>query len=115
MKKLILNPKNNLLVEQNSNYQLNTAYPNRFLEYFPYSEIPKIAFDNEFIKYDMPKKIWLTDTTFRDGQQSMRPFTVKQIATIYEYLHKLSGPNGIIKQCEFFYIAQKIKLRFTNV
>ena len=33
---------------------------------------------------NMPKEIWITDTTFRDGQQSTAPFTVKQIVDLYK-------------------------------
>ena len=47
------------------------------------------------------------DTTFRDGQQSREPFTVDQIAHTYDLLHKLGGPNGIIRQSEFFVYSKK--------
>ncbi|MBC7959201.1 MAG: 2-isopropylmalate synthase, partial [Vallitaleaceae bacterium] len=55
----------------------------------------------------MPKDIWITDTTFRDGQQSREPFTTEQIVKIYDYLHALGGPKGIIKQSEFFVYSKK--------
>jgi isopropylmalate/homocitrate/citramalate synthase len=53
--------------------------------------------------------IWITDTTFRDGQQSRAPYTVEQILTLYDYLHKLGGPKGKIKQCEFFLYSDRDK------
>jgi isopropylmalate/homocitrate/citramalate synthase len=55
----------------------------------------------------MPNDIWITDTTFRDGQQSRQPYTVEQIVHIYDLLHKLSGPKGIIRQSEFFLYSEK--------
>lgn len=53
--------------------------------------------------------IWLTDTTFRDGQQSRAPYTVQQIVTLFDYLHRLGGPNGVIRQTEFFLYSDKDK------
>jgi isopropylmalate/homocitrate/citramalate synthase len=37
----------------------------------------------------------------------MNPFSVKQIVQLYKYLHKLGGPNGMIKQSEFFLYSEK--------
>ena len=55
----------------------------------------------------MPDEIWITDTTFRDGQQSRAPYTTDQIVTIYDYLHRLGGPKGKIRQSEFFLYSKK--------
>ena len=52
--------------------------------------------------YEIPEDIWITDTTFRDGQQARPPYTVEQQVKIYEMLARLGGPNGIIRQTEFF-------------
>jgi isopropylmalate/homocitrate/citramalate synthase len=43
----------------------------------------------------------------RDGQQSVEPYSVKQIVEIYKLLSKLGGPYGIIRQTEFFVYSQK--------
>ncbi|KNF10014.1 putative (R)-citramalate synthase CimA [Gottschalkia purinilytica] len=86
---------------------LGMTQPNLFKETFPYSEIPKTVFNNVLVPMDLPEKIWITDTTFRDGQQSMSSFTVDQIATIYDYLHKLDNGSGIIRQTEFFLYTEK--------
>ncbi|MBN2221127.1 MAG: 2-isopropylmalate synthase, partial [Vallitaleaceae bacterium] len=56
---------------------------------------------------NMPEEIWITDTTFRDGQQSREPFTTEQIVRIYDYLNQLSGEKGIIRQSEFFLYSKK--------
>ena len=54
---------------------------------------------------NMPEEIWITDTTFRDGQQSRAPYTATQIVDMYKMLSRLGGPKGIIRQSEFLYIS----------
>ena len=56
-----------------------------------------------------PENIWMTDTTFRDGQQAFPPFTVEQISHLFDLMHKLGGPNGMIRQTEFFLYSDKDK------
>ncbi len=103
-----MNERNNLLQIEEHMYILNDVEkPNVFRNMFPYSEIPKIPFNDRIVPHDMPKNIWITDTTFRDGQQSRAPYTTDQIVTIYDYLHKLGGPNGMIRQSEFFLYSKK--------
>jgi isopropylmalate/homocitrate/citramalate synthase len=50
----------------------------------------------------IPEDFWITDTTFRDGQQSRPIYTPDQIADIYDLLHELDNGSGIIRQSEFF-------------
>jgi len=103
-----MNPKNNLLEIEEHMYILDDVEkPNVFRNMFPYSEIPKIPFNNRIVPLNMPKEIWITDTTFRDGQQSRAPYSTEQIVTIYDYLNKLGGPNGMIRASEFFLYSKK--------
>ena len=51
---------------------------------------------------NIPEKLYITDKTFRDGQQSRSPYTVQEISKLYDLLHKLDNGSGIIKQNEFF-------------
>jgi isopropylmalate/homocitrate/citramalate synthase len=53
------------------------------------------------------RDLLISDTTFRDGQQSRPPYTVAQIARLYEMLSRLSGPNGVIRHTEFFLYSRK--------
>lgn len=107
-RKVILNPQNNLLQLEEHLYPLvDVARPNTFRNLFPYDEIPKIAFNDRIVPHNFPEEIWITDTTFRDGQQSRAPYTTEQIVTIFDYLHRLGGPKGIIKQSEFFLYSKK--------
>ena len=81
--------------------------PNVFRNLFHYDEIPKIAFNDRIVPHNMPDEIWITDTTFRDGQQSRAPYTTEQIVSIYEYLHRLGGPNGKSTAERILFIQQK--------
>ncbi|MBF0593366.1 MAG: histone-lysine N-methyltransferase [Candidatus Omnitrophica bacterium] len=81
--------------------------PNLFRDIFPYTEVPRITFDHKDVPMDLPEDFWITCTTFRDGQQSRPPYTVKQIVDLYTFLHRLGGPKGIIRQCEYFLYSKK--------
>ena len=102
------NNKSNLLEDTIYHYELqDVAEPELFREMFDYESIPKIAFNNRHVPINMPDEIWITDTTFRDGQQSRAPYTTEQIVRIYDYMHRLGGPKGKIRQCEFFLYSKK--------
>ncbi|HSR25733.1 MAG TPA: hypothetical protein VLW53_19425, partial [Candidatus Eisenbacteria bacterium] len=73
-----------------------------FRETFPYSLPPLTRFEADPVPLDPAPAIWITDTTFRDGQQSRAPYTPGQIADLYELLARLGGPRGMIRQSEFF-------------
>ena len=85
----------------------NVKEANLYKDIFPYSQIPKVAFNHLQLPMNTPKTIWITDTTFRDGQQSMAPFTEKQILRLYDYLHELDNNSGVIRQTEFFLYSKK--------
>ena len=103
-----MNSSNNLLELEEHMYILaDVETPNVFRNLFPYEEVPKIAFNDRIVPHNVPKEIWITDTTFRDGQQSRAPYTTEQIVTIFDYLHKLGGPNGMIRASEFFLYSKK--------
>ena len=107
-RKVYNNPQNNLLQLEEHMYPLvDVKDPNVFHNLFPYEEIPKIAFNDRIVPHCMPDDIWITDTTFRDGQQSRAPYTSEQILHIYDLLHKLGGPKGLIRESEFFLYDKK--------
>ncbi len=88
------NKKRNTLEQETYHYELqDVAEPNLFRAIFPYTEPPKVPFNHRLVPMDPPEEIWITDTTFRDGQQSRPPFSVKQIVDLYTMLHRLSGPE----------------------
>ncbi|MBO5240082.1 MAG: 2-isopropylmalate synthase [Clostridia bacterium] len=103
-----LNPSSNLLEQDPYEYELqDVPQAQLFRDIYPYDEIPKTPFNHRRVPMNMPKEIWLTDTTFRDGQQSRAPYTSKQMVDIYKMLARLGGPKGIIRQSEFFVYTKK--------
>ena len=98
----------NLLEFSQYKYSLqDVEEPNLYRDIYPYTDVPKIPFNHRRVPISMPKDIWITDTTFRDGQQSRAPYTTEQIVDLYKLLSKLGGENGIIRQSEFFVYSKK--------
>jgi len=81
--------------------------PELFRDIFPYKEVCRVKFDHKIELTDPPEEIYITDTTFRDGQQARPPFTVKQVEDLFDLLHRLSGPNGVVRQTEFFLYTER--------
>lgn len=107
---IIFNKRTNTLEETSYSYQLqDVSEPNLYRDIYSYDQIPKIPFNHRKVPMNPPDEIWITDTTFRDGQQSRPPYTVRQIVHLYDLLHKLSGPRGVVRQSEFFIYSQKDK------
>ena len=102
------NRHTNLLEQSQYKYSLQDVdEPNLYREVYPYDEVPKVAFNHRRVPLCMPEEIWITDTTFRDGQQSRAPYTADQIVDMYKMLHRLGGPKGVIRQSEFFVYTKK--------
>ena len=105
---LEISQKTNLLEQKNYKYSLQDVdEPNLYRDLFPYTEVPRISFNHRRVPIGMPEDIWITDTSFRDGQQSVEPYTVKQIVDLFQLMSKLGGPYGIIRQTEFFVYSKK--------
>ncbi len=105
---LEMSNKTNLLEQRQYKYSLqDVAKPNLYRDIYPYDEIPRIAFNHRRVPMGMPEDIWITDTSFRDGQQSVEPYTVKQILDLYKLMARLGGPYGVIRQTEFFVYSEK--------
>ena len=105
---VIFNDKKNLLEEDLYKYRLQEVdEPNLFRDLYAYDSIPKTVFNHRHVPMHTPSDIWITDTTFRDGQQSTSPFSVKQIVDIYKLMARLGGERGIIRQSEFFLYSEK--------
>ena len=88
--------------------------PNLLEDMFPYTLPPLIRFegkiqewiDGRYVEFDpaevRTRDIHITDTTFRDGQQARPPYSKEQMVKLYEMMSRLGGPNGVIRQSEFF-------------
>lgn len=105
---LEISPKSNLLEQNSYRYKLqDVENPNLYRDIYSYDEVPKVAFNHRRVPLSMPEDIWITDTSFRDGQQSVNPYTADQIVDLYKLMAKLGGPYGIIRQTEFFIYSKK--------
>ena len=105
---LEVSSKTNLLEYRSYKYSLqDVEEPNLYRDIYGYDTVPKVPFNHRRVPMNMPEEIWITDTTFRDGQQSMEPFSVQQIVDLYKLMSRLSGPKGIIRQTEFFIYSKK--------
>ena len=101
-------PNSNLLEQDPYKYSLqDVEAPNLYRDLFPYTEVPMIPFNHRRVPEGMPEEIWMTDTTFRDGQQSRAPYTKKQMVDLFKLMSRLGGPNGKIRQTEFFAYTRK--------
>jgi isopropylmalate/homocitrate/citramalate synthase len=96
---------------------ISEGQPDLLEAMFPFTEVPQAAFTgkvyeqigDELVEFDFARRraepLVLSDTTFRDGQQARPPYTPEQIVDLYGILGRLSGPNGVIANTEFFLYA----------
>ena len=105
---LEISSKSNLLEQKNYKYSLqDVPDPNLYRDIYDYESVPKVAFNHRRVPMNMPEEIWITDTSLRDGQQSVEPYSVEQIVKIFKLLSRLGGPYGIIRQTEFFIYSKR--------
>ena len=89
---LEISKRTNLLEQNIYKYTLqDVEEPNLYREMFDYESVPKIAFNHRRVPINMPEDIWITDTSFRDGQQS----DVYKRQTSNEFL----AASALIKSC----------------
>lgn len=99
-----------LLEREEHDYVLkNVKEPELYRDIFDYDQVPKVVFNDRKVPMNPADEWWITDTTFRDGQQSSAPLSVKQIVDIYKLMNKLGGKNGLIRASEFFLYSEKDK------
>ncbi|MCD6199280.1 MAG: histone-lysine N-methyltransferase [Deltaproteobacteria bacterium] len=107
------NPGRRLLDRQGGEYWnfnlQDVSQANLMRDIYPYNEVCKIDFDHKHMMPSPCADMLITDTTFRDGQQARPPYTVKQISYIFDLIHRMGGPKGIIRQSEFFLYTSKDK------
>ena len=63
--------------EKRTQYELrDVEEPVLFRDVFSFTGIPRVVFDEKPIPMEIPREIWITDTTFRDGQQARLYYNV---------------------------------------
>jgi isopropylmalate/homocitrate/citramalate synthase len=99
-----------------------TDRPVLFEDIFPHSLPPRVRLEGEaaetvsgetytaHLSAVANRDLYITDTTFRDGQQARTPYTIDQTVHLFELLSRLGGPNGIIRLSEFFVYSKKDRL-----
>jgi isopropylmalate/homocitrate/citramalate synthase len=85
----------------------NRSKPELYRDTYPYTRISRVRFDDVFIMPRPAEPMFITDTTFRDGQQARPPYSVEQMVRIYDLLHRLGGKGGLIRASEFFMYSEK--------
>src|SRR5690554_6380361 len=75
---------------------------NLFRNIYPYNELPRLMFNHRSYTMNIPDKLDITDTTFRDGQQSRTPYTTEAISHLSGLSYNLDNGSGVIRQSEFF-------------
>ena len=95
---LELSAKTNLLEENDYRYSLQDVKdPVLYRDVYNYDEVPKVAFNHRRVPMSMPADIWITDTSFRDGQQSMNPYTPEQIERIWAEREASEETAGLLE------------------
>ena len=107
-RELHVNKRTGLLETKPHDYRLHDVpEAELYRGIFDFDEVPKTIFNDLIVPRHMPEHIFITDTTFRDGQQSTAPFSVEQHRALYRLLGHLGGKKGIIRQSEFFLYSEK--------
>jgi len=105
---LEFSPKSNTLEQTIYQHSLqDVKEPQLYRMLYTYDEVPKIPFNHRHVPMRPADEIFITDTTFRDGQQARTPYTPEQIVQLYKFMHQLGGPKGLIRQCEFFLYTER--------
>ena len=76
------------------------AEPELFEDAFPRNGFPRFRWTEH--PPDLPREVWTTETTHRDGQQGGLPLTVDDGIRIYDLMCAFTGDSGAVRQAEFF-------------
>lgn len=81
--------------------------PQTYRPLFPYTALPRATFESTDAPMRPAPERWITDTTFRDGQQARQPFSADQIVHLLTLLHRLDAGTGTIRASEFFVYTEE--------
>jgi 2-phosphinomethylmalic acid synthase len=74
---------------------LDPAEPELFESAFPRDGFPRYEWTDR--PRELPRAVWTTETTHRDGQQGGLPLTVEDGIRIYELMCAFTGASGAIR------------------
>jgi isopropylmalate/homocitrate/citramalate synthase len=78
-----------------------TARPEYFLDSFPRDAFPQYVWE-QGAPGELPREVWLSETTHRDGQQGGLPLTIERSCRIFDLLCEITGRSTAIRHAEFF-------------
>ena len=81
--------------------------PNLHKDIFPYDEVSRVDFDHKMLPINPAEEMFITDTTFRDGQQARPPYTVQQIVEVFKLLSGWADPTASSASPSFSYTARR--------
>ena len=111
-KTINLSTKTNLLEQDLYEYKLqDVSQPELFREIFPYNEVPKVSYNYRHVPMDMPEHIYITDTSFRDGQQSREPYTTQQMVDLYKMLIASVVQTALYVRPSFLFTQRRTVMR----
>ena len=114
---LNVDKQKHLLSRAGYKYELvDVAEPNLLREQFPYTDPPRIYFHGREYPMDPPEDFWVTDTTFRDGQQARRfidrdhgAILVKDLEAFHSISRVVSCSRQIISTFAFDSICESFQ------
>lgn len=68
---------------------------------------PRLYLDGINIEPELPNELYITDTTFRDGQQAFYAYSTEDIVSLFRMLSELDNGSGRIIRSEFFLYTER--------
>jgi len=68
---------------------------------------PRLLFDGINVEPDTPSELYITDTTFRDGQQAFYAYGVEDVESLFRLLSELDNGSGRVVRSEFFLYTER--------
>ncbi|WP_238375172.1 homocitrate synthase/isopropylmalate synthase family protein [Vulcanisaeta thermophila] len=68
---------------------------------------PRLMFSSFHIEPEVPSELYITDTTFRDGQQAFNAYGVEDARELFRLLGELDNGSGRIIRSEFFLYTER--------
>jgi isopropylmalate/homocitrate/citramalate synthase len=69
---------------------------------------PRLLFDGIYVEPEVPENLYITDTTFRDGQQAFYTYySVEDAIKLFRLLSELDNGSGKIIKSEFFLYTER--------
>lgn len=107
-----MNYHTNLLELEEHMYPLvDVETPNVFHNLFPYSEVPKIAFNDRIVPHHMPDDIWITDTTFRTVSSPELPIPQSRLCAFTSIFIVWAVRTEKSARVNFFFTVKKTGTR----